>query len=79
MNTYSNQINDKSKYYDIGKDNKEENKEPELSLIQSIMLNDLYKIDRDSQKKMLLLFILKNQIFKKLLLNLLIKVIQKVL
>ena len=51
INTYSNQINDKSKYYDIGKDNKEENKEPELSLIQSIMLNDLYKIDRDSQKK----------------------------
>ncbi len=51
INIYSNQIIDKSKYYDLGKENKKENKEPELTLILTLNIYEINKISRDKIKK----------------------------
>ena len=51
INIYSNQIIDKSKYYDLGKENKKENKEPELTLILTLNTYEINKISRDKIKK----------------------------
>jgi hypothetical protein len=50
-NTESKEIIDKTKYYDLGKENKKENKEPELTLILTLNINEIIKISRDKNKK----------------------------